>query len=78
MRPVLNADTILDQVSVVTVLGDLPPQIFIVAEGEGRFKDFLEVGVEGGDLVIEFERRRETRERSRNTVEPRSRPDDRQ
>ena len=47
---------IADQEGVVGVFGDLPPQILVAAVGDHRVIDFLEIGIAGRHLVVEFER----------------------
>src|SRR5580765_5113518 len=45
-----------DHEGVVGVLGDLPPEIFVIAERHDRVPDLLEVGILGRGLGIHFVR----------------------
>src|SRR5437588_12366778 len=55
-KPPSDARAVADQVGVVGVFGDLPPQILVVAERQGRLPDLLEIGIRGRNLVVKFER----------------------
>src|SRR5690349_25109178 len=50
-----------DHVIVEAVLGDLPPEVFLVPEGLQAFVHLLEVGVLRRNLVVEFVRGLEPR-----------------
>src|SRR5262249_20152730 len=52
---------------VVSVVGDLPPQIFFVLERHQALKDFLEIGIVGGGLCIHLVRGLETGLHNRGT-----------
>src|ERR1700748_1114609 len=43
-----------DHEAVVGVLGDLPPQIFLVLEGHQAVVDLLEVGIGGRSLRVDL------------------------
>src|SRR5262249_59742528 len=51
-----GAGAVAHEVGVVGQLRDLPPQIFVVAEGQHRVPDLLEVGTGLAHLGVELER----------------------
>src|SRR5262249_13251417 len=50
----------LNQIGIVRIFGELPPQILVIAERENRVPYFLKFGIGGGQLIVELEGSLET------------------